>query len=106
MDETFLSAFLSMESDLAPATSFPRITRTAEGEAPFPTAGPSISFGDIGVTPDNAVIAPMQDGTSWIDSELLAASGTIILNSHSRPCLSSFQVIHTLPTCKTPLCMQ
>jgi uncharacterized protein (DUF983 family) len=91
MDETFLSAFLSMESDYAAATSLARINWATESEASFPTAGPSISFGDIGVTPNNAVIAPMQDGISWIDSSLLAASGTIIMNifilRHSRPLL-------------------
>ena len=86
MDETFLSTFLSMESDYAAATSSAWITWTTESEASFPTAGPSISFGDVGVTPNNAVISPMPVGASWIDSSLPAASGTIILNilRHSR----------------------
>ena len=89
MDETFLSTFLSMESDYAAATSSAWITWATESEASFPTAGPSISFDDIGVTPNNAAIAPMPVGTSWINSSLPTASGTIILNTlrHSRPLL-------------------
>ena len=100
MDETFLLAFLSMESDYATATSFTRNSWTIEH-----TAGPSISPDDTSIAQNNAV-APTPDGTSWMDSSLLAASGIIIMHTlrHSRHLLILFPGhIHTPSVQITPV---
>lgn len=85
MDEMFFSTFLSMEfkCDEA-ATSIARITWTAESETPIHVPGSEspIPPGNISITPENGILAPMQCGTSWmpVDPSLLAVSGTTVIN--------------------------
>lgn len=78
MDDPFLLAFLSMESDYAASTSFTQNTWTEH------TGGLSILPGDTNVAQNNAA-APTPDGTSWMDSSLLAASGIIIMHPLRHP---------------------
>lgn len=103
MDEMFLSALISMESNYdATATSVPQITWPAKSEAPFHVPGSPMILDNISVTPDNAVLAPMPEGTSWMNSPLLALSGTTIINCHSQQLLITvLQITYTLPPFRT-----
>ena len=80
MDEAFLSAFPSMESNYATATSIPQTTWTTERVTSFHVPGAPLSFGDVGITADNTPIAPVPAGPSWTGSSLQDALGMVMRN--------------------------